>query len=189
MKRIARLLALPFAALSLLPLASPAAAATLTGDSVTASYIFPSLPNSIRAGTFVVGAGVEATCPNSPLLCNVILGTSSLDFGSDTISFAHLSPVTGTYTAAAFNGWLFSSLDFGTGITGVTLSSFGISGLDNSRVSFTANTISVNLSNLTYARSYGWSLTMQTTTVPLPASGILLLAALGGMTFLRRRRV
>jgi hypothetical protein len=115
-----------------------------------------------------------------------LTGTYSVDFASDTISFDHLIGNSIGYTAATFNGWVFSGLDFGVPITSLRLTSFGITGLTSSRLSFTANSITLNLQGLRYDSHNGWQI--QLNPVPVPASCLLLMAGLGGLALIRRRR-
>lgn len=183
----AKLLAVPLVVLSLLPFAAPLAAATLTGDTVTSQYYFPTGGNLLGTDTSIVGAGVEIACPGASGVCGIgLLGTYTVDFTSDTISFDQQLVGSNAYTGAAFNGWVFSSLDFGTAITSLDLFSYGIAGLDASRLSFTNDTITLNLQGLAVEANNGWRVRLNP--VPVPASGVLLVVGLGGLALMRRRQ-
>jgi hypothetical protein len=194
MKHFARLLAVPLLVLSFLPFAMPAAAATLTGTTVTAAYYFPNISTLDGTKTFTIGAGPEVSCtPSSPKSgdCGVLLGSYSLDFGTDTIAFNQQLSAANFYNSAAFNGWVFSGLSFGSGITSAILTSTGITGLTQSMLSFTSNSITLNLQGLAVSANNSWSIKLGTSSVsavPVPATGILMLAGLGGLAAMRRRR-
>ena len=78
----------------------------------------------------------------------------------------------------------FLDLDMGAAITDVTLVT-GIAGLDLSRVSFTADSVMVDMHGL--ALGFGNSFTLTLTAVPEPASLALFGTALAGIAGLRRR--
>ena len=164
------------------------ASASLIGDTVTVKYLFPDGATVAAQGDVLVGSGVEVSCPSSSSLC--VLSNSTLDFGANSISFSQTRQSAGGYSAATFNGWEFSSLDFGGAITNVILTSFGITGLDASRVSWTASTIRINVQGLNVAASNGWNLQVQTAPLvtPVPAALPLLLTGIGGLAFASRRR-
>ncbi|TCO73607.1 VPLPA-CTERM sorting domain-containing protein [Rhodovulum euryhalinum] len=170
--------------------AGQAGAASLLGDTVTADYFFPDLSTSIGSDSFVVGAGVEASCPGASGICGILIEPYLLDFGANTISFAQFGTRV-PYAGPAFNGWVFTGLDFGSGISGVSLSSSGLSGLDMSDVSFTADSISINLQDVALtADQNGWTLTLSEipAQIPVPAAMPLLLTGLGAIGWASRRR-
>lgn len=172
--------------------ALPASAGTLTGTSVTTSYHYPNLSTSIGSVVSVVGSGVEVSCPSSAAVCGILGGTTSIDFGANTISFGQQIANASVYGSVAFHGWVFSGLQFETGITDVTLTSFGIPGLNASRLSFTSDSISLNLQGLSVAANNGWTLTLEggpAAAVPEPGSiGLLGLGlALCGLGSIRKR--
>jgi hypothetical protein len=169
---------------------TPLQAATLLADTVTVAYDFTS--GSIGPTNIVVGSGVELTCGYSQPGC-FGFNFMSLDIGANTISFKQLATESRTLFNYAFNGWRFTGLDFGAGIAGVTLTSGGpndMLGLTQSDVSFTSNSISVNLAGVTPLHGW-WTLTLQEAApapVPLPASLPLFAIAVGSLAAIRRRR-
>ncbi len=185
---------------SSLVLSAPAAAipVDLTGDTITVEYYYPDLSTLYRTANVLVGAGVEINCPSGVTtgVCDALLGDFTLDFGADTVSFSQTG-FAGSYNAGSFNGWVFSGLDYGAAIASVVLtSSSGLTGLDQSRVSFTGNSISLNLAGINPAANpNSWLLTVTTVTpvaeVPLPAALPLFASALGAFGafgHLRKRR-
>ena len=128
-----------------LALGSTLASAQLTGQTVRAQYYYPDLsaPLSPPADS-VVGAGVEVT--NFP----VVDPRTNIDYSANSIRITYNSSA--LWTSAAFSGIVFSDLN-GTipAITGVTLNAAtNMAGLDASRISFTADTVSINWQDLPF---------------------------------------
>ena len=159
--------------------------AGMLGDAVRAEYLLPSLASTVFSQDVVVDAGVEITSGS------VLTAPWTLDFGDSSISFRQ-GPLYGSvgYLSVGFNGWLFSSLDLGAPITGFNLTSFGISGLDSSRVSFTSDSMRINLQGFSVSSLSGWDLEILTRGTAVPEPGTLALLGLGlaGLGLSRRRR-
>jgi hypothetical protein len=173
-------------------LAPAPASASLIGDTVIAKFY--SETTLIVSDTFVAGVGAEAACPGASSLCTILPanspllpGSFTLDFGANTISWEHVAS-TGAYPTGTFVGWVFSDLNFGAAIAAVTLDSSGISGLDASRVSFTADSISLNLQGVTVSDPNRWTLTVAVSETPLPAALPLFATGLGALGLLGWRR-
>jgi hypothetical protein len=168
-------------------LMSTGASAGLLGDTVDVAYATSF--GFFRSDSFLVGPGVELSCLGASSLCAALFDPATLDIQDNAIVFAYnLGEGYLTYGPGSFNGWQFTSLDLGAPIVSVTLSSFGYTGLDASRLSFTANTISLNLANLSADGVNGWRINIETAAVPEPAVLGLLAMGVLGLAARRRRR-
>lgn len=166
----------------------------LTG--VVVDYRYPNLSTTLATDTVSVGPGVEITCPTDPFsLCGVALTASrqTLDIGDWTIRYDYVdtvgnSPFHPGFSAGTFGGLVFSNLDVGgSGITGLTLAT-NMPGLDASRVSFTTDSVSVNLQSLDLFSNTYFELTASSSDMPEPSGLVLLGTGVGGLLLLRRRR-
>lgn len=182
------------AALAAALLSGAASAGTLTGNA-TISYIFGDGSSWSGSNTVPVVAGVDLNCPSgaSSGACGKIPGSYSFDLGGNTIDFSHLTDSPNPYTASAiFNGYEFSNLNFGENITSVVLSNIvGLPGLTSSRITFTANSIRVNMQGLAWTGNNGFRLTLNpvaSEVVPVPAALPLLLTGILGLGMASRRK-
>jgi hypothetical protein len=160
----------PILALMLLGMAGPVQAG-LTGDTVKVEYLIPDESTLFKAVDVVVDGGVEVTGAGFGLLSL----PWTLDFSDFTISFRQ-GPLDGDgqYNVAEFNGWRLSSLDFGVPISSVELTSFGIDGLDSSRLVVDGSSVLLNLQGLPVSALNGWDLRFIVEEVAEPASLLLL---------------
>jgi hypothetical protein len=181
---------------------SSAADASLIGQQITHSwFIGGTAPaNLFRTTQYSVTADAmnpELVCPNQMNnFCDGFsgnAGTQIFDIGDATISFTESS--TGSFLATSFNGWEWSNLIWANGpgmITGVQLAT-DITNLDLSRVSFTANSVRINMQGLGYDGNGGtFTLTLETAhAVPIPTPGPLALLGFGliGLGLSRRFKV
>lgn len=167
-------------------ISSAAISATLIGDTVVAEYYYPNQGTVFSSDSFVVGAGVEASCPGTSGICDTLIEPYTLDFGANTIRFDQ----TGTnnaYQSTAFNGWVFTDLDFGAGIGDVSLSFSGLPGLSDSDLTFTSDSITLNLANVGNVGDPNyWELTI--TEVPIPAAAWLFGSAVIGLVGMKRKQ-
>lgn len=140
--------------------------------------------------TITVGSGIEVSCPGSANLCSILTApTQTLDFSDLSISYRY------TGSGSAFNnlpvnGFRFLNLDLGPGLVigGVQLATT-ITGLDMGRVSFTAHSVTMNMSDLALAGPQsGFDLTLVAAPVPEPASWAMMAGGLLGLGLLLARR-
>ena len=167
-------------------LMTPTAQAGLIGDSVQLAYDFTGLPSTLD--TFTVGSGVEVTCPGSANVCSLLTApTQTVDFADLSITYTYTGNGSG-FNALPENRFRFLSLDpgFAIGTVGLTTN---IGGLDASRISFTSNSITVNVSGLGLS---GPTSNFQLTLAPVPEPAtwaMLLLGLMGINALVVRRRV
>lgn len=86
------------------------------------------------------------------------------------------------------NSFVFSSLDFGSSLI---LSGVTVEGIDQNRVSFTDNSVSLDFGWLGFSNTQQIRLAFETTGVPVPESSalVLLLTSLLGLITLRSRKI
>lgn len=165
-----------------------AAAPTLIGDNVTINWFFPNLASLFATTSVLVGGGAEVTCPGADPLCAGFAEPGTIDIGATSIVINEQAG--SAWTGGAFNGFDFTSLDFGAGISlvGFTLTT-DLAGLTNANISFTANSISFNAAGLSFADApYTIRLDLITSaSVPEPGTLALLGIALTAVAFGRRR--
>jgi hypothetical protein len=178
--------------------ASPGAAAPIlsNGDEISTRFEYN---GGIYAGpvlaNVVIGGGPEVSSFPGP---NGLQDSNGfkIDFEANTIKIDVVAFY--NFTSGTFNGLIFEPTnpaavpDFGN----VFISAGGLAGFDNSRISFTGDSISLNFQGLTFnPQSGAQSVTIQIdavqgTEVPEPASLALWSAAigLGALARWRRRR-
>ncbi|WP_245306199.1 VPLPA-CTERM sorting domain-containing protein [Roseovarius aestuariivivens] len=164
--------------------ASGAQAATLQGDTVSCGIVSTG-PWSCSTSTALVGMGSEFTLQffgNDLFSVDIAASSIRLDF------------VSGSLGAGAGELLTFSDLDFtpASNIVGIgnfqTTALFGVQASD---VSFTADSVSFDFNGTDWRNGQFVSfdlVTAQTGVVPLPAGLPLLLAGLGGLGLLARRK-
>ncbi|MCO5103148.1 MAG: IPTL-CTERM sorting domain-containing protein [Burkholderiaceae bacterium] len=173
-------------------LTSTMAAAQMTGQTVRAQHYYPDLSTTYSAAVdSVVGAGVEVTgFPASDPWTNI-------DYSANSIRIAYTGAA--GWSAATFNGVVFSDLNSTIpAITGVTLNpASNMVGLDASRLTFTADTVSINWQNLAFDAStvvvLDLSFANGGAATPVPTLSewmlivLMLMVAAVGITWTRRR--
>jgi hypothetical protein len=173
-------------------LGSSAFGGTLTGN-VTISELFPNMATVFNGGTDTLAVGGSLSCPGASALCTSgyfnLPGTFTIT--PTTISLSEQCCV--TYAGGAFNGYSFTNLTFldGGSLGSVTLSSSNMGGIVPGDVTFTANSIFINLQGVAEGANSSpgvYTLTVTEAGVPEPGTFGLIGAALVGVTFLIRRR-
>ncbi len=157
--------------------ATIAAPITFEGQTLFYEYllIVPGFTGVVESSSVVVGPGVE--------LPNATLGLA-IDISSAAITFDYSNTTPSFFSTIDFNGPVFTD-QFGTisDIVGATLDMgvTNMAGLNNSRVSFTADSVSINWQGLSFNTSTLVKVDVQF--VPEPSSVLLLglgLAVLAG---------
>lgn len=166
---------------------SDVARANLIGDSISAEYDYPSIGTAFCTGTpcfsvnpFTVGAGVE-TQAFGPLS----FAFASIDFSASELVITFLPVGEQDFTAASFNGLVFTVL---SGDPFITVSS--VSNLAATRVSEPGGKLAINLQGLTFT---GGQIVIDFAPAPVPGpmagAGLPgLIAACGGLLAWWRRR-
>ena len=165
-------------------LGAPLNAATLNGATMSAVYLYPdsstTYPNATPTGPFVVGAGVEGVI-SVENVTNI-----GLDFsGSQLLVNMATVLANPVWNDVGFNGFKVSLLSLGLTITDFALvrSTFG-----PITTSFTATDLFVSWSGAAYHDGDTAVFSIGVSAVPLPAGLPLLLAGLGGLALVARRK-
>lgn len=177
------ILAALFAAV-LLPAGS--AQAGLLGTMITLHYNF--LVPAATTDSLLVTGGTEVTCTGggsgNANACTMLTAANQyIDIGDFTIDYLYVGSQPGGFNPTPPNGMTFAGLDIGAPI-GAVLISTGIAGLDDSRVTFTATSVEVDMHGLSLGFSNSFSLTL--VAVPEPASLALLSLGVVGFAGLRQ---
>ena len=161
--------------------------ATLIGETVTMRHDFPNLGTTISGPINVLvqaGAGDLA----EPY---TYLGENWYFVDMEASSFSVVYNRAPNWANAPFNGLIISDMDW-VGIpgfiTGVDVST-NLAGFNNNRVTFTANSVSINWQGLSFAIGTRWDIGLQTShKIPEPATLAFFAIGLAGLGFMMRRR-
>ncbi|WP_414577857.1 PEP-CTERM sorting domain-containing protein [Anabaena sp. CCY 9402-a] len=170
-----------------------ATASSLIGDTIKYDYLIPDSSTVLASTTRLVQPGLAD-------LINQTDGTSDTIFAvnPETEGFIVNFFKDSGFFPSLFNGFRLSSLDFHDSsiLTGFILET-NMVGLDanDSRISFTADTISVNLQGLSYDTNTYINVNLVTSVVsasvpePSPVIGILAISGLGCLYLLKRKLI
>ncbi len=154
--------------------------AGLVGDQITVESHFPNLATVTESQNFVVtDPGIEIDCPAAPCASNLVLQGATIDITGNSIVYNLVLPagLGTTRDPDEFNGYVFLGLDGGAPITGVNFSQLGFTNLDASDVSFTANSVSINLQDTHTEITATWTIDLifgPSASVPEPGTMLLL---------------
>jgi hypothetical protein len=158
-------------------LALPARADLLTGDTIRTWELYPDLSTIYAGPVDVVDPGTILSFPGFAPIVNIAFNDANI-----TITMVRDA----TALTSAFNGFRFFDVSEAP-IGAVTLDSVtDVPGIDASRVSFDAQNIYVNFSDITY--STGQEVSLDIRPVPEPAASLVLLAIAALVTYAVRRR-
>jgi hypothetical protein len=172
--------AVPAAACVLALLAAPAQA-TLIGDTVSVEYHFPDLGTIFESHLTVVQSGAADTVTFTTV---GTVGNVNVEDSSVEIEWAPVQ-----FLAASFNGVVITDMDFfgpPTEIMGLNIVT-DLPGWNDSRASFTADSIALNFENLVAFDGFSMSANLLLKTAPEPASMGLFALGIAGVVLRARR--
>ena len=162
-------------------LASAPALAQFTGDTVNGTYKYPD--NT----TVFINLGNQVVSPTATFTFLTGTPNTTAAVGASTITLSFSG--TGDFTGATFNGVTITDLT-DSDIIGVELGSSNVAGFDASRLSFTSNSVSLNLASLstTSDSSIVANVLFSSSAVPELSTWVMMLVGFGGIGMAMRRR-
>ena len=172
-------------AVAAMSLASTAHAGLIGSTGIT--WYFPD--TSTIVGTDTIAVGSSLNCPGASPICSGF-GGSTVSFSVASTSISYNFPGAGSYATGSFNGFDFTGLTFADA---GSLLSFGLvtnmTGLTAADVSFTGNSIEINLQGLSATGTFTLNLSESASSTPEPSSFWLLGSGLlGGLAFWAKKR-
>ncbi len=167
-----------FGLVGVLLLCAGQAFADLIGDTVTVDYLYPDISTVFQVlgtGTVTAGGFTVHTGPSGMFNYTVFGSEVALTFDIG----AHFLP-------ASFNGWELINDTGSPAINGVTVGFFDVPGFDDSRVTFDATHVWLNMADLVASPGQDVQLDLRFAT-PEPTTIALLGLGVGALGFLRYR--
>ena len=163
---------------------------SLQDDEIAISALFPDESTVFVSDVVTVGVGVEVEgvigdCSGDSNLCSYFGEFSQIDIEMNSITFSVPGGSVSGFTVAEFNGLLFDDLDWGPGyaLEGFSLTT-NFPGLTDDRVSFTEDSIRVNLQGIASLPT-GAFMTLDLLVVPEPNAVLLLVVGATCLGMLR----
>lgn len=161
------------------------ARASLLSTDITLNYDLNAVSSS---DVITVTNATEVSCPGGLNICSILTAPSqTIDIGAFSITYTYTGPGA-SYNAVTPNQFDFQNLNAGSPIVAVLLST-NIVGLDNSRLTFTGDSIQLRMTSLTLAGPQsGFTLELITADqVPEPSTLSLAGLSIFGIAALRLR--
>jgi PEP-CTERM motif len=165
-------------------LLAPVAHADVIGN-VGITWLYPNTSTTFASDTIAVGSTLS--CPGGSSICSPF-SQSVVTFGitSTSITYSAGGSSSAGYAPATFNGFDFTGLTFAdSGSLQSFILGTNIAGLTSSDVSFTTNSIEINLTGRPVNGNFTLALNESPSAVPEPGSLLLFAIGLGALAGIR----